>query len=106
MTSNGNHTAVDDAGIDESPRRATTAKRVPTRALVLPETMTVQYLAEVLDQNPIDVIKQLMRNGIMASMNQVVDYQVATLDSAALGIRCTEVLSAFTWLYIHIYFIL
>jgi translation initiation factor IF-2 len=49
--------------------------------------MTVQYLAEVLNQNPIDVIKQLMRNGIMASMNQVIDYQVATLVSTALGIR-------------------
>ena len=49
--------------------------------------MTVQYLSEVLNQNPIDVIKQLMRNGIMASMNQVVDYQVATLVSTSLGIR-------------------
>jgi translation initiation factor IF-2 len=49
--------------------------------------MTVQYLAEVLDQNPIDVIKQLMRNGIMASMNQVVEYKVATLVTTALSIR-------------------
>jgi|TARA_B100000809_G_scaffold159684_1_gene157055 translation initiation factor IF-2 len=49
--------------------------------------MTVQYLAEVLNQNPIDVIKQLMRNGIMASMNQVIDYQVTTLVTTALGIR-------------------
>jgi len=57
--------------------------------LVLPETMTVQFLAEVLNQNPIDVIKQLMRNGIMASMNQVVDYQVATLVTTALGVRTT-----------------
>ena len=55
--------------------------------MVLPETMTVQYLAEVLNQNPIDVIKQLMRNGIMASMNQVIDYQVTTLVTTALGIR-------------------
>jgi translation initiation factor IF-2 len=49
--------------------------------------MTVQYLAEVLNQNPIDVIKQLMRNGIMASMNQVVDYKVATLVTTALAVR-------------------
>ena len=49
--------------------------------------MTVQYLAEVLNQSPIDVIKQLMRNGIMANMNQVIDYQVATLVTTALGIR-------------------
>jgi len=77
---------VDEAGTAENPRRATT-KRATTRALVLPETMTVQYLAEVLDQNPIDVIKQLMRNGIMASMNQVVEYKVATLVTTALSIR-------------------
>ena len=77
---------MDEAGTAEPPRRATT-KRATTRALVLPETMTVQYLAEVLDQNPIDVIKQLMRNGIMASMNQVVEYKVATLVTTALSIR-------------------
>ena len=77
---------MDEAGTAEKPRRATT-KRATTRALVLPETMTVQYLAEVLDQNPIDVIKQLMRNGIMASMNQVVEYKVATLVTTALSIR-------------------
>ena len=77
---------MDEAGTAEKPRKATT-KRATTRALVLPETMTVQYLAEVLDQNPIDVIKQLMRNGIMASMNQVVEYKVATLVTTALSIR-------------------
>ena len=49
--------------------------------------MTVQYLAEVLNQSPIDVIKQLMRNGIMANMNQVIDYQVATLVTTAFSIR-------------------
>ena len=86
MTSDGQPAAVDEAGTAEKPRRATT-KRATTRALVLPETMTVQYLAEVLDQNPIDVIKQLMRNGIMASMNQVVEYKVATLVTTALSIR-------------------
>ena len=79
---------MEDAG--EAPKtRRTAERRAQTRALVLPETMTVQYLSEVLNQNPIDVIKQLMRNGIMASMNQVVDYQVATLVTTALGIRTT-----------------
>ena len=77
---------MDEAGSAPRPRKAS-ERRAQSRALVLPETMTVQYLAEVLNQNPIDVIKQLMRNGIMASMNQVIDYQVATLVSTALGIR-------------------
>ena len=86
MTSDGQPAAVDEAETAEKPSKATT-KRATTRALVLPDTMTVQYLAEVLDQNPIDVIKQLMRNGIMASMNQVVEYKVATLVTTALSIR-------------------
>ena len=86
MTSDGRPTAVDEAGEAARPRKAP-ARKAQTRAIVLPETMTVQYLAEVLDLSAIDVIKQLMRNGIMASMNQVIDYQVATLVTTAEGIR-------------------
>ena len=70
-------------------RRTGEARRGRTRALVLPQTLSVQHLAELTDQNPIDVIKQLMRNGIMASMNQVIDYQVATLVTNAFGIPTT-----------------
>jgi translation initiation factor IF-2 len=89
MTSDARSTAVDDQGkAPRASRRASGEKRsAQPRALVLPQTMTVQYLAEVLDQSPIDVIKQLMRNGIMASMNQVIDYPVAALVTTPLGIR-------------------
>ena len=81
-------TTTDEPGRGQRARRERGERRTtPARALVLPSTMTVQYLAEVLNQSPIDVIKQLMRNGIMASMNQVIDYQVATLVTTALGIR-------------------
>ncbi|MED5569668.1 MAG: translation initiation factor IF-2 N-terminal domain-containing protein, partial [Chloroflexota bacterium] len=61
-------------------------RRRQARVLVLPQTLTVQRLSELTDQNPIDVIKQLMRNGIMAAMNQVIDYQMATLVTSAFGI--------------------
>ena len=70
-------------------RRPAEGRRPRTRALVLPQTLSVQHLAELTDQDAIDVIKQLMRNGIMASMNQVIDYQVATLVTNAFGIRTT-----------------
>ena len=63
------------------PRRGT------SRALVLPESLTVKDLAELLDQSAVDVIKQLMRHGIMVNINQVVDHQVATVAAAAYGIR-------------------
>ena len=80
--------AVEEPGRGQRPRRERSERRSgQTRPLVLPATMTVQYLAEVLNQHYIDVIKQLMRNGIMANVNQVIDYQVATLVTTALGVR-------------------
>ena len=70
-------------------RRPSQPRRRQARVLVLPQTLTVQRLSELTDQNPIDVIKQLMRNGIMAAMNQVIDYQMATLVTSAFGISTT-----------------
>ena len=81
-------TTVDESGRGQRSRRERGERRsAQTRPLVLPSTMTVQYLADVLNQHHIDVIKQLMRNGIMANVNQVIDYQVATLVTTALGVR-------------------
>ena len=62
-------------------------RRNANRSLVLPETLTVKELAELLDQSPIDVIKQLMRHGIMVAVNHVIDYQVATVAAAAYSVR-------------------
>ena len=62
-------------------------RRGPSRTLVLPQTLTVKHLSELIDQSPVDVIKQLMRNGIMVSMNQMIDHEVASLVTAAYGIR-------------------
>ena len=67
-------------------RRGETRRNTP-RALVLPETLTVKELAELLDQSPVDVIKQLMRHGIMVAVNQVIDHQVATVAAASYGVR-------------------
>ena len=86
MTSGGRSEVVDSG---EQPARRATARRAQPRVLVLPATLSVQRLAELIDQNPIDVIKQLMRNGIMAAMNQMIDYQMATLVTTAFGIRTT-----------------
>ena len=67
-------------------RRGETRRSAP-RILTLPEALTVKELAELLDQSPIDVIKQLMRHGIMVAVNQVIDHQVATIAAAAYGVR-------------------
>ena len=74
---------------DNASRRTRRAepRRASPRALTLPETLTLKELSELLDQTPVDVIKQLMRHGIMVSVNQVIDHQVATVAAAAYGVR-------------------
>ena len=62
-------------------------RKVSAKPLVLPSTLTVKRLAELARISPIDAIKQLMRNGIMASINQVIDFEVATLVTSAFGIK-------------------
>ena len=63
------------------------SRKVAAKTLVLPATLTVKRLAEVTRITPIDTIKQLMRNGIMASLNQVIDFEVASLVTTAYGIK-------------------
>jgi len=55
----------------------------------LPETLAVRDLARALRVNPIDVIKTLMSNGIVASINQTIDYETAEIVSAELGFETT-----------------
>ena len=83
MTSEDN-TLSQDASRPNSGREA---RKPPSRTLTLPETLSVKQLAEILDESAIDIIKQLMRSGIMVSMNQIIDHQVATVAANALGIR-------------------
>ena len=43
----------------------------------LPSSMTVKQLADALKVEPVKIIKQLMRKGIMASINQSIDFDAA-----------------------------
>jgi len=55
------------------------------RLIELPDTLSVKQLADLLQVSAIDVIKQLMRNGIMANINQSIDYESAAAVVAGLG---------------------
>jgi translation initiation factor IF-2 len=57
------------------------------KAIELPEVMTVRDLARALRVNPIDVIKELMSNGIVASINQTIDYDTAEIVAGELGLE-------------------
>ncbi|MDD5126766.1 MAG: translation initiation factor IF-2 [Dehalococcoidales bacterium] len=51
----------------------------------LPASVNVRQLADMLNVNSIQIIKQLMRSGIMANINQVIDYESAANVARGLG---------------------
>ncbi|NWF78105.1 MAG: translation initiation factor IF-2 [Chloroflexi bacterium] len=51
----------------------------------LPPSITVRQLADILKVEPVKVIKQLMRKGIMANINQTIDFDTARITAADLG---------------------
>lgn len=55
------------------------------KAIQLPNSITVRDLAKIVDTSPIQVIKILMSNGVMASINQSVDYDTAAVVASELG---------------------
>jgi len=54
-------------------------------SIKIPNSLSVRQLADLLHLSTIDTIKQLMRNGIMANINQVIDYKTAALVTSSLG---------------------
>jgi len=53
----------------------------------IPHSVAVRQLADLLQVSAIDIIKQLMRNGIFANINQVIDYEAAAAAAAAFGYK-------------------
>ncbi|MCP4359677.1 MAG: translation initiation factor IF-2 [Chloroflexi bacterium] len=51
----------------------------------LPDFISVRDLSEVMGVSPIDVIKELMSNGIMANINQEIDYDTAAIVAEEMG---------------------
>ena len=64
-----------------------TAPSAPKRQIELPPNITVRQLADILQVTPIDIIKQLMRTGIMANINQVIDFKTATVVAAGFDVE-------------------
>jgi translation initiation factor IF-2 len=49
------------------------------KVIEIPASLTVRDLAARIEASPIDVIKQLMANGVMANINQQIDYDTAAI---------------------------
>jgi translation initiation factor IF-2 len=64
------------------------------RDVVVPETITVQELSNRMAERGVDVIKALMRMGVMATINQVIDADTAELVVNEFGHRLRRVSEA------------
>ncbi|HML22835.1 MAG TPA: translation initiation factor IF-2 [Aggregatilinea sp.] len=51
----------------------------------VPDFLTVRELADLVEASPIEVMKELISNGIMASINQQIDYDTAAIVLDGLG---------------------
>jgi translation initiation factor IF-2 len=57
--------------------------KVPS--IEIPHALSVRQLADLLQTSAVDIIKRLMRNGIMANINQVINYEAAAAVAADFG---------------------
>ncbi|HEY7590394.1 MAG TPA: translation initiation factor IF-2 [Candidatus Limnocylindrales bacterium] len=80
------------------PPRRDTAQQAPVQvadprergAIELPGTITVKELADLLGVNPADVIRELIKSGIFATINQLIDRDTAQLVASELGYEVAE----------------
>ena len=63
------------------------AKAPQPSALDIPAALTVHDLATLMGVDPIEVIKNLMRNDYMLAINDVLEHETATLVAGSFGFR-------------------
>lgn len=56
-----------------------------TKKIELPSSITVRELAQLIHSSPIEIIKNLMANGVMANINQQIDFDTAAIIAAEMG---------------------
>ncbi len=61
------------------------------KSIELPNSLTVRELAERIESSPIDVIKQLMANGVMANINQQIDFDTAAIVVEEFGFEAHQI---------------
>ncbi|MBR5227364.1 MAG: translation initiation factor IF-2 [Clostridia bacterium] len=67
-----------------------TTKIIPLTEVTIPEILTVKDLAESIKKQASEVIKKLFSMGIMATINQELDFDTAFLVCSEFGINATK----------------
>jgi len=60
------------------------------KEVTIPEIITVRDLAELLNETPIKIIKILMSNGVLASINQQIDFDTAAVIASEFGFEAKQ----------------
>jgi len=73
--------------VEEQEKKSQQVVSVPSESgtISLPPTLTVKQLADFIGVGAVEVIKQLMKNGVMATINQVIDFKTAALIATDFG---------------------
>jgi translation initiation factor IF-2 len=64
------------------------------QVVLVPDFLTVREVAELIDASPIEVMKRLIANGIMASINQQIDYDTAAIVVEEMGFEAQSASAA------------
>lgn len=57
---------------------------------IVPDYLTVHELAKLIDANPISVMRTLLNNGVMASLNQQIDFDTAAIVMEEMGFQAAQ----------------
>ena len=60
------------------------------KTIEIPRVLSVKELGDLMGVSPVEVIKELMKNGVMASINQVIDYDTAAIVATDMGFEALE----------------
>nr|PZN24094.1 MAG: translation initiation factor IF-2 [Chloroflexota bacterium] len=66
----------------------------PKGPIELPVSMTVREFSEATGISAAEILKALMKNGVLANINQQIDYDTAAVIAADFGIETTEYVPA------------
>ena len=81
----------ENSAITENTVPETKQTSTKVRIVRLPEAVTISNFAEMIKVSPIDLMKQLMRNGIMANINQAIDFTTASSIAPAFGYKVAPI---------------
>lgn len=89
-TNAGTGETAEKSGTSTSQAEGTAVRKPSGPVLEIPAAISVQRLADVMRASNIEVIKQLMRRGVMANINQVIAFETASIIASDFGFRPTQ----------------